>query len=172
MPIEQSDTPVDSGLLNIVARRLLEAAPLCAIATTGANGQAHINTAYFAWTDDLEIVWLSDPEARHSRNLLANPSVAIAVYDSHQTWGDSDRGIQLFGTAGVVTQAAVRRVDAVYMRRFTGYVGGGPYRLYRCVPQQAKLFDERVFGSGTFVTARLSDGQLRWERTETYRAER
>jgi pyridoxamine 5'-phosphate oxidase-like protein len=57
---------------------------------------AHINTAYFAWGDDLNCVWHSHPAAAHSQNLRANPSVAVAVYDSNQSWGNP---IQLFGKA-------------------------------------------------------------------------
>jgi hypothetical protein len=59
--------------------------------------RAHTNTAYFAWSRDFDIVWLSEPRATHSRNLGANDSAVIAVYDSSQTWGTPARGIQLFG---------------------------------------------------------------------------
>jgi len=64
---------------------------------------------YFGWNRQFEIFWISDPDARHSRNLAANSSAAITIYDSHQTWGRPDRGIQLFGTAGRATGAVVSR---------------------------------------------------------------
>jgi uncharacterized protein YhbP (UPF0306 family) len=172
MSIEQSHTPVDSALLAVVARDLLDSTPLCAIATVATSGEAHINTAYFAWGNALEIIWLSDPDAQHSGNIRANESIAIAIYDSHQTWGKPDRGIQLFGTAGEVTGATAQSADAIYTRRFGGYTHANvtSYRLYQCVPHRVKLFDERVFGAATFVTARPArNGQLHWERTDTYR---
>ncbi len=49
------------------------------------GGRAHINHRYFAWNAGFDVVWISDPQSRHSRNLLANPSAAVTVYDSHQT---------------------------------------------------------------------------------------
>src|SRR5260370_31549135 len=78
----------------------MNASTVCALATVWPGGRAHINHMYFAWSAGFDVVWMSDPQSRHSRNLLANPSAAVTVYDSHQTWGRPDRGIQLFGTAG------------------------------------------------------------------------
>lgn len=173
MHIERFPEPVDSAELLLVTRRLLDASSLCAIATVSTSGLAHINTAYFALGDALDLVWLSDPDAQHSRNIRANESVAIAVYDSGQAWGESDRGIQLFGEAHEVTPEAAPRVNAIYARRFTAYTDSdaAAYRLYECTPQTVKLFDERVFGAATFVTARVDhDGRLHWERTDVYRA--
>jgi nitroimidazol reductase NimA-like FMN-containing flavoprotein (pyridoxamine 5'-phosphate oxidase superfamily) len=93
MGIERSNRPVAASRIAATARELLDASTLCAIATVNADGRAHVNTAYFGWSRDFDIVWLSEPRARHSRNLRANESVAIAVYDSTQTWGKTDRGI-------------------------------------------------------------------------------
>jgi uncharacterized protein YhbP (UPF0306 family) len=152
-----------------VAHRLLEASTLCAIATVTRGSGAHVNTAYFGWSPDLRLVWLSEPRAKHSRNLNANPSVAIAVYDSDQVWGKTDRGIQLFGSAREAPPGA----DQVYARRFPDYRSSelSAYRLYELVPRRVKLFDERELGAATFVTARvLRSGRLAWERTEIYDA--
>ena len=155
------------------ARRLLDASTLCAIATVTPGGRAHINTAYFAWSLDFEIVWLSDPRARHSRNLRANNAVAIAVYDSTQTWGKPDRGIQLFGSAREARGENRSQAATLYAKRFSDFTAAelSAYRFYVFRPRRLKLFDERVLGAGTFVTARLTrDRRLAWERTEIYRS--
>ena len=78
------------------ARRLLDASSLCAIATVGPDGSAYVNTAYFAFSSELDLVWMSEPNAQHSRNIRERGTAAIAVYDSTQVWGRPDRGIQLF----------------------------------------------------------------------------
>jgi uncharacterized protein YhbP (UPF0306 family) len=145
---------------------LLDASTLCAIATVSPNGRAHVNTAYFAWSDVLELVWLSEPRAKHSANIRANPAVAIAVYDSTQRWGRQDRGIQLFGSAG----EAAADVARTYARRFPEYEDEelGAYRLYCFRPQRVKLFDEPALGGGVFVTARVTRGELAWDRTDVY----
>jgi uncharacterized protein YhbP (UPF0306 family) len=166
--IERSRRRVGDARLRRIARELLEASTLCAIATVGPAGRAHVNTAYFAWAPDLRLVWLSHPRAAHSRNLRTNDSAAIAVYDSTQTWGASDRGIQLFGSAG----AGADDAEAIYAGRFPDYLGSGlaAYRFYELGPRAVKLFDEDAIGAGSFVTARVrSGGRLVWERTELYR---
>jgi uncharacterized protein YhbP (UPF0306 family) len=171
VPVKQVRSRVSPARLRSIARRLLNASTLCAIATVSADGRGHINTAYFAWSATFEIVWLSAPEARHSRNVRRRPAVAIAVYDSTQTWGGSDRGIQLFGTAREITGRAVADADRLYARRFKAYTHEdlSAYRLYRFRPRALKLFHERELGGGTFVTARLArDGRLVWVRTERY----
>lgn len=172
MPIERSTRPVAATRITTVARRLLDASTLCAIGTVSSGGRAHVNTAYFAWSPELDIVWMSDPQARHSQNVRANPSVAIAVFDSTQTWGKLDRGIQLFGSAREVADRAAGDAERVYGERFPQYeqAAFAAYRLYRFRPHRVKLFDEPELGAGVFVTARLRGGQLSWVRTEIYRA--
>lgn len=153
-------------------RRLLETSTLCSIATLSPGKRPHVNTAYFAWSPDIGLVWLSDPDARHSRNLEASGRTAIAVYDSNQVWGRPDRGIQLFGTARPVRDRAARECAALYGRRFPGYAQTEPtdYRLYRFTPRRVEIFDEPALGAGVFVTAAVSrDGLLTWERTELSR---
>ncbi len=165
MAIARSRQRIGQARIRSIAEDLLEASTLCAIATVTPRGRAHVNTAYFAWAPDLRIVWLSEPRARHSRNVRANGSAAVAVYDSSQTWGEADRGIQLFGDV----RAGGADAEAVYARRFSRYEDAGAYRFYELVPRRLKLFDEPGLGSGIFVTARVGrDGTVSWERTERY----
>jgi uncharacterized protein YhbP (UPF0306 family) len=169
MAIERSKRPIASARMARTARSLLDASTLCAIATVGSDGRAHVNTAYFAWSPTFELVWMSEPRARHSRNIRANASAAIAVYDSSQSWGRPDRGIQLHGSA----REAADEVDSTYAERFPDFRPGelGAYRFYRFRPRRLKLFDEQELGPGWFVTARVAaGGRLEWERTEIYRS--
>src|SRR3954449_9812560 len=140
-----------------LAQSLLDASKLCAIASVSGR-QAHVNTAYFAWADDFRIIWLSDPGAKHSRNLRDNGSVAIAVFDSRQVWGKPDRGIQLFGSARGLRGKAAEVAERVYFDRFPDYrrEDNRAYEFYGLRPRRLKLFDERTFGRGVFVTARVA----------------
>jgi len=162
---------VSATRLSRAARRLLDAAPLCALATVTPSGRAHINTMYFARAGAWDLVWLSAAMSRHSRNIRSNGTAAIAVYDSDQQWGGKDRGIQAFGKARALHGREAREAVAVYGRRFENDEHIlGRFVAYRFRPTRLKLFDERMFGGGTFVTARVGrDGMLAWERTETYR---
>jgi uncharacterized protein YhbP (UPF0306 family) len=171
MAIARSKRRVSAARIAALARDLLHAAPLCAIATVASGDRAHVNTAYFAWSDDFQLVWLSEPRARHSRNLDANRSAAIAVHDSHQAWGDADRGLQLFGRAQRAEGAAAEAAAALYAGRFAAFDPARPsaYAFYVFRPNRLRLFDERALGGGTFVTARVDRaGKTVWERTEIY----
>jgi uncharacterized protein YhbP (UPF0306 family) len=172
MTIARSGRRVASGRLKTLAGQLLDASMLCAIATVSPRGRAHVNTAYFAWSPSLDLVWLSHPRAIHSGNVRARRTVAVAVYDSHQTWGKPDRGIQLTGTAQEVLGRAADDAEKVYVARFPEYRGSDSagYRFYRFRPRRLKLFDERELGARVFVTARVSRGEVSWERTEIYAA--
>jgi uncharacterized protein YhbP (UPF0306 family) len=148
----------------------MNASSLCALGTVWPGGRAHINHMYFAWTDRFEVVWISDPDSRHSRNLLANPSAAVTIFDSRQTWGRLDRGIQLFGTAGRVSGRAAKDAERAYAARFPSYDSSMTEStpLYRFRPREVKLFNERLLGGGTLVTAKLTGEGLSWVRTEVF----
>ena len=170
MRVQRAQKPISQRHLATLARSLLRESKLCAIATVNRDGSAHINTAYFAYSERFEIVWVSAPQARHSRNIRERSRIAIAVFDSTQTWGRDDRGIQLFGTARVLGGRAVDDAQRVYVKRFPDATDiGKMYRFYQFRPRRMKLFDEAKLGGATWVTARVgAAGALRWERTERY----
>ncbi len=144
---------------------ILRSNVLCSIATVTQAGRAHINTAYFGYSDKPELYFLSYPDSAHCKNLLRNSSMAVTVFKSAQIWGKPDRGVQLFGTCHEATGRWVEKAESIYSRRFPGYAkwrdqiqkGEGAFRLkfYRFVPTEAKILDEKQFGAGTFVNVRL-----------------
>jgi general stress protein 26 len=58
----------------------MNASRLCALATVSPGGRAHINHMYFGWTDRFDVVWISDADSIHSRNIARNPSAAVTIY--------------------------------------------------------------------------------------------
>ena len=147
----------------------MNASPLCSLATVSPGGRAHINHMYFAWSDRFEVFWISDPDSLHSRNLARNSSAALTIYDSHQVWGRLDRGIQLFGTAGVTNGRASSNVRSLYGKRFRDYdADSDDLPAYRFRPRTLKLFDERSLAAGTLVTARVTPSGLTWLKTEVW----
>jgi len=99
-----------------------------------------------------------------------NASAAVAVFRSTQTWGGSDRGVQLFGRARELRGRAALEAERLYAKRFRAYEGDLPaFRFYRLATRRLKLFDERVLGGGTFVTLSVhSGGRVKWEKTESF----
>ena len=148
--------------------RILRENVLCSIATVTEQNLAHINTAYFCYSDELDLYFLSEPLSRHCRNLLANPSMAVAVYNSSQNWGGPDRGLQLFGTCRQARGAQAGKAERLYAERFPAYrdwvanlreddaeLG---YRLYRFLTARLKVLDESEFGEAVFVRVAVTRG--------------
>jgi uncharacterized protein YhbP (UPF0306 family) len=145
---------------------ILDETPLCSWSTVTASGQAHVNIGYFAHSDDLHLYLLSHPGSLHCRNILANASMAVAVFPSAQNWTDSGRGIQLFGTCAPVGDTDASEADRVYSNRYPAYPewkarlkAGDPalvYRFYRFVTDRVKILDEAEFGDAVFVVADIA----------------
>lgn len=148
--------------------RLLRENHLCAISTVSRNYRAHINTAYFCFSDELEVFFLSHPSSLHSRNLSTNPSMAIAIFSSSPEWAGRDHGVQLFGTCTQATGAQARKAERLYGKRFPAYARwktglrkgdqARDYRFYRFETNKLKLLDEKEFGDAVFVSAAVRRG--------------
>ena len=151
--------------------RILRENVLCSMSTVGPGNRAHINTAYFCYTPELVLYFLSDPESRHCRNLARDPSLAMTIFKSAQEWGGQDRGLQLFGTCRRTRGRGANEAERVYAARFSPYAkwmkGMSPagrqqaallrsYAFYRFLPSRIKILDEREFGGAIFVTARVA----------------
>jgi nitroimidazol reductase NimA-like FMN-containing flavoprotein (pyridoxamine 5'-phosphate oxidase superfamily) len=64
------------------AREIIDANVYMTLATAGADGRPWPSPVWFAHEGYAEFVWVSKPEARHSRNLAARPQVGIVIFDS------------------------------------------------------------------------------------------
>jgi uncharacterized protein YhbP (UPF0306 family) len=174
MAIHSMKRRVAATRISTLAESLLASSTLCAIATTTPRGRAHVHTAYFAWSPRFDVYWLSDPSARHSRNIRANPSAAVAVDDSTRSWAGADRGIQLFGAVTELHADESLEAERAYGARFSAYSARGvaAYRFYRFRPRMMRLFAEATLGSGVFVTARVhrTGAAVTWLQTEVYRS--
>lgn len=155
-----TDRRVRTSLRSILRRNVL-----CSIATVGPAKRAHVNTAYFAADRNGRVYFCSYPESDHSANIRRSSTAALCIFDSHQTWGGADCGLQLFGAAVELPPGSDGVARRVYGNRFRGFstwyrsltAGGLPFplRFYRFSPRRAKIFDETTFGSATWIDVRL-----------------
>ena len=56
---------------------IIDANSYMTLATADEHGRPWASPVWFATVDYLELVWVSSPEARHSRNLAVRPELAI-----------------------------------------------------------------------------------------------
>jgi len=146
-----------------VVLHILEDNLLCSVATVAPEGRAHVNTAYFCYSDDLELFFLSHPTAVHSQNVSRNASMAMTVFSSSQQWVGPDRGIQLFGTCSEAKGPHATQAEELYRQRFSPYASwkasrqeqdlAREYGFYRFVVRRLKILDEANFGEAVFVSA-------------------
>ncbi len=146
---------------------ILDANALCTMATRSAAGVVDINTAFYSFSEELELYFLSNPASAHCRNLAHTGQMAVAVCDSHQEWGATRAGLQLYGTGGPVPAGHCERARASYAARFPRYfdlvlragedadaaTALDALRLYRFVPARIKILDEHEFGEEVYVMA-------------------
>jgi uncharacterized protein YhbP (UPF0306 family) len=145
---------------------ILDATLLFSISTVTPEGRPYINTAYFSYSDALELYFLSHPASLHCRNLARNASIAATIFSSAQQWTDPGRGLQLFGTCAVTSGAAAEEAERVYRKRFPGYPKwkaslknedlGHEYRFYRIDVASIKVLDESNLGDAVFVRASVA----------------
>lgn len=162
-----ADVPTSEGLLTAV-RRVLAASPLCACSTVTAKAGAHVNIGHFAYSDDLQLYFFSHPGSQHSVNVRANGSMAVAVYESGQPWGEHGAGIQLFGTCEEIRPSDAGEARRVYGERFPAYAKWAKtlragdlaeeYHFYCFMPNHVKIMDEEIFGDAVLVVVDIVYG--------------
>ena len=82
--------------LEAIARSIVDSNRYMTLATADDHGSPWASPVWYAPVDYREFLWVSSPEARHSRNLAARAELAIVIFDSRQTTG---RGEGLYVSA-------------------------------------------------------------------------
>jgi len=132
-------------------RAIIDANLYMVLGTADRAGQPWVTPVYFAPAAYREFIWVSDPDARHSRNLQARGEVSIVIFDSSVPI-NSGPAVYMSATAEEV--AADERDEAlgVFSRRGVSHGGRGwtavdvvspaPHRLYRAVAVEQYVLDE------------------------------
>ncbi len=155
--LEYPDEMIEKSIKGILEHNIL-----LSMASINEN-EAWINAGYYAFDEHLNIYYLTPPSSQHAKNLEMNPSVAVSVFDSHQTDPTKPKqGLQIFGTWSLVDATSLPRVTLLYAKRFPwlGSFIKHPLdwtkkilesRLYQITPKRIKIFDEPTFGEETWV---------------------
>jgi nitroimidazol reductase NimA-like FMN-containing flavoprotein (pyridoxamine 5'-phosphate oxidase superfamily) len=132
-------------------RTIVDASLYMVLGTADRDGKPWVTPVYFAPAGYQEFLWVSDPDAQHSRNLAERSEVAIVIFDSSVPIS-TGQGVYMAATAEEVSDD--RRAEAldVYSRRALGH--GGPawtaeevqapalHRFYRAVAVEQYVLDE------------------------------
>lgn len=143
-----NDNTTNHELKSFIATYLKDA-KMMQLATVGQNGKPWVCNVWFAADNNLNIYWFSAITRRHSQEVAQNPHVAAAIC-LPQTPADKPRGLQLEGTAELLTKPAD---ITVAMKHYVGRVFSlkqvkefmthldRPHRFYRIKPDNFVLFD-------------------------------
>jgi len=128
----------------------LAAHHVLSLATFGPSGP-HATNLFYA-CDGLALVWVSDPDTQHSRDIEADPRVAATVAPDYSDFADI-RGLQISGTARRIAAAAEQASSLAQMEArypFLKRLAEGPPKLrdayartgvYRLQPSRIVLID-------------------------------
>jgi nitroimidazol reductase NimA-like FMN-containing flavoprotein (pyridoxamine 5'-phosphate oxidase superfamily) len=122
------------------ARAIVDANSYMTLATADVDGTPWASPVWFAHEQYQTFLWMSQPGARHSRNIAARREIAIVIFDStvspHQR-----NAVYVEAAAAVVPDAELADAVAVYAARSVAcgletladkdVCGGAPWRLYR-----------------------------------------
>jgi uncharacterized protein YhbP (UPF0306 family) len=128
----------------------LAAHHVLSLATFGSSGP-HATSLFYA-CDGLALVWVSEPDTQHSREIEADPRVAATVAPDYSDF-TAIRGIQIAGAVRRIVAADERmrhlaQLEARYP--FLGQLAAGPLKLrqayartavYRLQPARIVLID-------------------------------
>ena len=72
------------------ARTVIDSNSYMTLGTADESGLPWVTPVWFAHSGYREFLWVSSPEARHSRNLEARTDVSIVIFDSQVSPGDAE----------------------------------------------------------------------------------
>ena len=125
-----------------IARAIIDSSLYMVLATADASGRPWASPVYFAHADYRAFLWVSSPEATHSRNLVVRAQIGIAIFDSHAAIG-SGQGFYIGGVAKLIDGAEADQAIDVFSARSREHGGAtwtredirseADMRLYRAV---------------------------------------
>ena len=87
-----------TGAADLTARAIIDANLYLVLATADGTGRPWSSPVYFAHDGYAEFLWVSAPEAAHSRNIAARPQIGIVIFDSHAPIG-TGQGVYMSAVA-------------------------------------------------------------------------
>lgn len=135
-------------------RAFLAAHNTLTLATVNEDGTPHACDLFYVHVG-ATFYFLSDPQTRHVRNLLREPSVGVTIHGDARGWQEI-RGVQIIGIAARVTRRVERaRAFAAYGRKYAfvramlprvemlgrAHPTFGVVELYKIVPRWMRWID-------------------------------
>jgi DNA-binding XRE family transcriptional regulator len=92
---------VNGAVAELTARAIIDTSLYLILATADGTGRPWSSPVYFAHHRYAEFLWVSAPQAAHSRNIAVRPQVGIVIFDSHAPIG-AGQGVYISAVAELV----------------------------------------------------------------------
>jgi pyridoxine/pyridoxamine 5'-phosphate oxidase len=102
--------------LATLAREVIDSNQYMTLATADADGRPWASPVWFAHESYARFLWVSKPEARHSRNLATRPQAGIVIFDSTVRMGGA-RAVYLEAAVELLEEHEAGRDIDVFSRR-------------------------------------------------------
>ena len=106
----------DERALVAAARDIVDSNVFMTLATADRDGKPWASPVWYAHAGYTDFLWVSRPDARHSRNLAARPELGIVIFDSTAAVGAAE-AVYLDAVAEELTGAERDQAISVFSRR-------------------------------------------------------
>ena len=127
------------------ARAIIDDGRYMTLGTADADGLPWVSPVWYAPVEHREFLWVSRPDARHSRNIAVRPQIAIVIFDSHHP--GTGRSVYISAEAEEVGGEGIevfsRRSQEQGLPAWTraDVVEPARHRLYRAVASEHFVLD-------------------------------
>ena len=103
-----------------IAKRIIDFSNYLSLGTTNGK-EPWVNAVFYASDKDFNLYFSSYNDSVHVQNILKNPNVAVAIYDSHIVVGSGKaQGVQIKATCHRVTgEDLLQAIEVLYAKRFS-----------------------------------------------------
>lgn len=141
--------------LNKLAREILSKNQYMTIGTSDEDGNAWVSPVVYAPDEKYNLYFISLPDSKHSNNIVKNPDAVVAIFDSHQPFGEGV-GLQIEGVIQKVPYSKTLRAINIYVTRkwphsnevlkrylsgFKSVLRNKSYRAYVFIPKEVWMND-------------------------------
>jgi Pyridoxamine 5'-phosphate oxidase len=131
-----------------IARAIIDANLYMVLGTADQAGRPWVSPVYYAPASYREFLWVSDPEAQHSRNLATRPEISIVIFDS-QVPINTGQAVYMGAVAEQLTGPDSELAIDLFSQRGVGH--GGRELTLQDVRAPAELRLYRATAVGQFV---------------------
>ena len=137
-----------------IAKRLIDSSSYLTLGTADADGRPWVSPVWYAAASYAELLWVSSPDARHSRNLRTRPDASIVIFDSHAALGEA-QAVYMSALAEEIANGELERALEAFSRG-SQRSGARAWSLEDVVePARLRLY--RATASETFVLDSIGD---------------